>query len=72
MLLGFKKELKLNNLQLTQVAKRASTARHAYNWELSLTKQILDPDRQHPEDKIKFSCARWIFLSIATGTRVLI
>ena len=57
MLLGFKTELKLNNQQRTMLAKHAGVARHAYNWGLSLTKQILDHNQANPEDKIKFPSA---------------
>ncbi|TRU25561.1 MAG: transposase, partial [Microcystis aeruginosa Ma_SC_T_19800800_S464] len=42
MLLGFKTELKLNNQQRSLLAQHAGTARHAWNWGLALTKQILD------------------------------
>ncbi|MEB3177562.1 MAG: helix-turn-helix domain-containing protein [Nostocaceae cyanobacterium] len=42
MLLGFKTELKLNNLQRTALMKHCGVARHAWNWGLGLTKQILD------------------------------
>ncbi len=57
MLLGFKTELKLNNKQRTQMAKHSGVARHAWNWGLGLTKQILDHNRDNPEDKIKFPSA---------------
>jgi putative transposase len=57
MLLGFKTELKLNNLQRTQLAKHAGVARHAFNWGLALTKQILDHNQDNPENKIKFPSA---------------
>lgn len=52
MLLGFKTQLKINNVQRTQLAKHAGVARHAYNWGLELTKQILDHNRAHPEGKM--------------------
>ncbi|MDF5729416.1 MAG: helix-turn-helix domain-containing protein [Rhizonema sp. PD38] len=42
MLLGFKTELKLNNQQRTELIKHCGVARHAWNWGLALTKQILD------------------------------
>ncbi len=54
MLLGFKIKLKLNNHQRTQMAKHAGVARHAWNWGLSLTKQILDHNQNNPSDRIKF------------------
>jgi len=54
MLLGFKTELRLNNQQRTLLAKHAGTARHAWNWGLGLTKQILDHNHDNPSDKIKF------------------
>ncbi|MBK4730499.1 transposase [Oxynema sp. CENA135] len=57
MLLGFKTELKLNNSERTGLAKHAGVARHAWNWGLNLTKQILDHNRDNPEDKIKFPTA---------------
>ncbi|MFB2919900.1 MULTISPECIES: RNA-guided endonuclease InsQ/TnpB family protein, partial [Aerosakkonema] len=57
MLLGFKTELKLNNTQRTMLSKHAGTARHAWNWGLGLTKQILDNNKANPNDKIKFPTA---------------
>ncbi len=55
MLLGFKTKLNLNNQQRTQMFKHAGVARHAWNWGLSLTKQILDHNRDcNREEKIKF------------------
>ncbi len=57
MLLGFKTELKLNNKQRTMLAKHAGVARHAYNWGLGLTKQILLHNRDNPEEKIEFPSA---------------
>ena len=57
MLLGFKTELKLNNQQRTMLAQHAGVARHAYNWGLGLTKQILDHNRDNPEERIKFPSA---------------
>jgi putative transposase len=54
MLLGFKTELKLNNQQRTALAKHCGVARHAWNWGLRLTKQILDHNQENPEEKIKF------------------
>lgn len=57
MLLGFKTELKLNNKQRTALAKHAGVARHAWNWGLGLSKQILDHNKSNPEEKIKFPSA---------------
>jgi len=57
MLLGFKTELKLNNCQRTALARHAGVARHAWNWGLGLTKQILDHNRDNPSEKIKFPTA---------------
>ncbi len=57
MLLGFKTKLKLNNQQRTQMAKHAGVARHAWNWGLGLTKQILDHNQNNPSEKIKFPSA---------------
>ena len=57
MLLGFKTELKLNNQQRTRLAQHAGTARHAYNWGLALTKQILAHNQTNPEAQIKFPTA---------------
>jgi putative transposase len=57
MLLGFKTQLKLNNNQKTQLAKHCGVARHAWNWGLALTQNILDHNKTHPADKIKFPTA---------------
>jgi len=54
MLLGFKTELRLNNKQRTALAKHAGVSRHAWNWGLGLTKQILDHNRDNASNKIKF------------------
>lgn len=54
MLLGFKTELNLNNEQRTVLAKHAGTARHAYNWGVRLTQNILDYNKANPESKLKF------------------
>ncbi len=56
-LLGFKTELKLNNQQRTAFAKHCGVARHAWNWGLCLTKQILDHNKVNPDSKIKFPSA---------------
>ena len=57
MLLGFKTELKVNNTQRILLAKHAGVARHAWNWGLSLSKKILDNNKNTPEEKIKFPTA---------------
>ena len=57
MLLGFKTELLVNNAQKILLAKHAGVARHAWNWGLGLTKQILDNNRDNPDNKIKFPSA---------------
>jgi len=57
MLLGFKTELKVNNVQRTQLAKHCGVARHAWNWGLALTKSILDHNAANPIAKIKFPSA---------------
>ncbi|MCC5602779.1 RNA-guided endonuclease InsQ/TnpB family protein [Nostoc favosum] len=57
MIIGFKTELKLNNKQRTELLKHCGVARHAWNWGLALTKQILDHNKSNPEGKIKFPSA---------------
>jgi putative transposase len=57
MLLGFKTELKLNNQQRIALMKHCGVARHAWNWGLGLTKQILDHNKANPDSKIKFPTA---------------
>ncbi|NJR59146.1 MAG: transposase [Cyanobacteria bacterium CRU_2_1] len=57
MLLGFKTELDLNNEQRTFAAKHAGTARHAWNWGLWLTQNILDHNPANPSEKLKFPSA---------------
>jgi len=57
MLVGFQTELKLNNRQRTALRKHCGVARHAWNWGLALTKQILDHNKANPESKIKFPTA---------------
>ncbi|MGL5877565.1 MAG: helix-turn-helix domain-containing protein, partial [Xenococcaceae cyanobacterium] len=54
MLLGFQTQLKLNNKQRTALATHAGVARHAFNWGLGLTKQILDHNCANPDERIKF------------------
>lgn len=57
MILAFKTELKLNNKQRTELLKHCGVARHAWNWGLGLTKQILDHNKANSEEKIKFPSA---------------
>ncbi|NES64927.1 MAG: transposase, partial [Okeania sp. SIO2D1] len=57
MLLGFKTELHPNNQQKTLLAKHAGVARHAYNWGLWLTRNILNHNQRHPGSKLKFPTA---------------
>ena len=57
MLLGFKTELYPNNQQKTLLAKHAGVARHAYNWGLWLTKNILTHNSNNPNSKLKFPTA---------------
>jgi len=39
------------------LGKHCGVARHAWNWGLGLTKQILDHNRNNPEEKIKLTTA---------------
>ncbi|MBD0262246.1 MAG: IS200/IS605 family element transposase accessory protein TnpB [Tolypothrix sp. Co-bin9] len=57
MLIAFKTELKVNNKQRTELLKHSGVARHAWNWGLALTKQILLHNKLNPEAKIKFPSA---------------
>jgi putative transposase len=57
LLLGFKTELILNKAQRTALMKHCGIARHAWNWGLGLTKQILDHNNALPDSKIKFPTA---------------
>lgn len=57
MLLGFKTELKLNNQQRIALIKHCGVARHAWNWGLALTLEILDHNKTNPDSKIKFPTA---------------
>lgn len=57
MLLGFKTELHPKNKQKTWLAKHAGVARHAYNWGLWLTRNILNHNQHNPDNKIKFPTA---------------
>jgi putative transposase len=49
--------LKINNQQRTALMKHCGVARHAWNWGLNLTKQILDHNKVNPNSKIKFPSA---------------
>ncbi|GGA36019.1 helix-turn-helix domain-containing protein [Okeania sp. KiyG1] len=57
MLLGFKTELHPTNQQKTLLAKHAGVARHAYNWGLWLTRNILNHNQHNPDSKLKFPTA---------------
>jgi putative transposase len=57
MLLGFKTELRLNNRQRTVFVKHCGIARHAWNWGLWLTKNILDHNKANPSSRLKFPTA---------------
>ncbi len=57
MLLGFKTELHPNNQQKTLLAKHAGVARHAWNWGLWLTRNILNHNSNNPDSKLKFPTA---------------
>ncbi|NET46825.1 transposase [Okeania sp. SIO2B3] len=54
MLLGFKTELHPTNQQKTLLAKHAGVARHAWNWGLWLTRNILNHNSDNPSGKLKF------------------
>ena len=57
MLLGFKTELHPNKHQKTLLAKHVGVARHAYNWGLWLTRNILNHNTNNPDSKLKFPSA---------------
>jgi len=57
MLLGFKTELKLNDRQRTQLVKHCGVARHAWNWGLWLTKNLLNHNKTNPNERLKFPTA---------------
>ncbi len=65
MLLGFKTEIKVKSHQRILLVKYAGVARHAWNWGLNLTKQILAYNQEKPSalkdtathKKIKFPTA---------------
>ncbi|MEG3836443.1 MULTISPECIES: helix-turn-helix domain-containing protein [unclassified Microcoleus] len=58
MLLGFKTELKLNNqLTRTLLAQHCGVARHALNWGLWLTPNILHHNKTNESEKLKLPTA---------------
>jgi transposase len=57
MLLGFKTELKLNNQQRTTSIEHCGVSRHAWNWGLWLTKNILEHNQTNLSEKLKFPSA---------------
>ena len=60
MILGFKTELHPTNQQKTLLAKHAGVARHAYNWGLWLTRNILTHNSNNPDSKLKFPTAIYL------------
>lgn len=68
MLLGFKTEIKVNKTLRILLAKHAGVARHAWNQGLALCQAVLEHNRSHPEDKIKFPSAidlhKWLVASV--------
>ena len=72
MLLGFKTELKLNSYQRTQLAKHCGVARHAWNWGLALTKNILDHNKANPLDSVSLwtECCRQFWTKQELSTKV--
>ncbi|NET26498.1 RNA-guided endonuclease TnpB family protein [Okeania sp. SIO1I7] len=57
MLLGYHTELHPNKQQKTLLAKHAGVARHAWNWGLWLTRNILSHNCNNPDGKLKFPTA---------------
>ncbi len=57
MLIGFKTQLKLNQTTRVALSNHAGTARHSFNWGLALCKQILEHNKNNPNNKIKFPTA---------------
>ena len=60
MILGFKTELHPTNQQKTLLAKHGGVARHAYNWGLWLTRNILTHNSNNPDSKLKFPTAIYL------------
>jgi len=56
-MLSFKTELKLNNKQRSLMAQHAGCARFAWNWGVALTSEILEYNRNNPDNKQKFPTA---------------
>ncbi|KKD39383.1 MAG: helix-turn-helix domain-containing protein [Limnoraphis robusta] len=54
MRIAFKTEINPNNKQQTAFIRHAGTARHAWNWGLSITLGILEHNKANPNKKIKF------------------
>ncbi|WP_293338406.1 RNA-guided endonuclease TnpB family protein [Microcoleus sp. CAWBG58] len=69
MLLGFKTELKLNDRQRTMLAKHCGVARHAWNWGLWLTKNILDHNKTNESEKLKFPTAIDLHKLLVAGVK---
>lgn len=68
MLLGFKTKLKANNKQRTLFAKHCGVARHAWNIGLSAVKEILQYNKNNPDNKLRFPSSvdlhKWLVASI--------
>jgi putative transposase len=68
MLLGFKTEIKVNKKLQILLAKHAGVARHAWNQGLALCLAVLDHNRSHSDDQIKFPSAidlhKWLVASV--------
>jgi len=68
MLLGFKTEIKVNKKLQILLAKHAGVARHAWNQSLALCLAVLEHNRSHLYDQIKFPSAidlhKWLVASV--------
>jgi len=68
MLLGFKTKLKPNNKQRTLFAKHSGVARHAWNIGLSAVKEVLDHNKNNPDNRLKFPSSvdlhKWLVAAI--------
>lgn len=68
MLLGFKTELKLNNHKKTLLRKHCGVARHAWNICLRAFKDILDHNKNNPDNQLKLPSSidlhKWLVAAI--------